>query len=107
MSLIYASFFNIASVQAIILRLGVIRDTWFNDIETKQDVEGNEGAKENEAQHDVTVEVAKLSSKSLVTIDHSLSSKYCFLAILVPAVPTDSLRLTDQIRVELTSHAHT
>ena len=107
MSLIYASFFDIASVQAIFLVLGVIRHTWINDIETKQDVEGNEGAKENEAQYDVTVEVAKLSSKSLVTIDHRLSSKYCFLAILVPAVPTDSLRLTDQIRVELTSHAHT
>ena len=107
MSLIYASFFNIASVQAIILGRGVIRDIWINDIETKQDVEGNEGAKENEAQHDVTVAVAKLSSKSWVTIDHRLSSKYCFLAILVPAVPTDSLRLTDQIRVELASHAHT
>ena len=85
----------------------MIRDTWINDIETKQDVEGYEGAKENEAQHDVAVEVAKLSDKSLVTINHRLSSKYCSIAILVPAVPTDSLRLTDQIRVELTSHAHT
>ena len=53
MSLIYASFFDIASVRAIMG--GMIRNIRINDIETKQDVEGNEGAKENEAQRDATV----------------------------------------------------